>query len=251
MCTAIYRDGILARTVDRTVEGGEHFAVARENYAGGVIRGEFGEIWIDGINRSGLTAALLNYRKDVAAECEECGEREKLHPGRLIPRLMQCCRDVRDAREFLGGVSLGEDMPVMYPHYIIGDASGACIVYESGRVIDNPWGVLANAPSLREQSEHLCAVMEKGSIVWDHTSRSRFCRASWLRMHGKDHSVSGYFALLDALAVPVGMDPRENYRTVLKTVMCAADCSYSYSHEEVRTIRRMTIGECGSYPASI
>ena len=54
MCTAIYRDGILARTVDRTAEGGEHFAVVRENYAGGVIRGAFGEIWIDGINGSGL-----------------------------------------------------------------------------------------------------------------------------------------------------------------------------------------------------
>ena len=251
MCTAIFIDGILARTVDRDGLLGEHFAVVRENYAGGVIRGDYGEIWSDGVNRNGLMTALLNYRKEMDREIHSFREdSEKIHPARLIPRLLGECGNTDDAEKLLRTMELSEDMPAMYPHYIICDAAGKCIVYESGRVCENPLGVLANAPSYGEQTERLCTLKESGHpLPWDHTSFSRFCRAAWLREHAdKPVTMSDCFALLDALAVPKGMDPRKNYRTLLKTVMSASDGTYSFADEENRTVRSVRIGECGSWP---
>jgi len=250
MCTAIFRDGILARTVDRDGLLSEHFTVVREDYAGGVIRGQWGEIWIDGLNKSGLKIALLNYRKELTEEIHGSDDGiETIHPARLIVHLLRSCADTKEACRMLASFRLSEDMPRMYPHYMIGDDSGRCIVYESGRIYDNTVGVLANAPSYPEQAELLSALTDSGKVCpWDHTSESRFCRAAWLRSHAELDSAEDCFALLDTLAVPKGMDPRKNYRTLLKTVM--HNGMYSYEDEKSRTVKSVRIGECGSHPVT-
>ena len=227
MCTAVFKNQMLSRTVDRIGSTGEHYIICRENYIGGVIRNDFGEIWIDGMNEHGLMTALLNYRKEITDECIHGESKIKLHPGKLVQYLLENCRNVREASDAVLSLELTFDAPEMYPHFIIADRAGGCIVFESNRVYENTWGVLTNAPSFPEQTENY--KMHTAGRNDFYSSESRFSRMVYLSERVKTESVMDCFDLLTAVMVPKGADDRPEYRTVLRSVMSADSMTYSYA----------------------
>lgn len=254
MCSAIFSNQTLARTTDRQGSLAEHRITGVQTissaYIGGTITTPDGRIWIDGINDSGLMAALLNYRKELTEESAEDAPKNKIHPGKLIPTVLENCRNVKSAADFLRTVTLTEDAPMMFPHYILADKSGNCTVFENGKIIGNPLGILTNAPSFGEQMQSLPDLTaETPAIPWNHTSESRFRRLAWLKTHAPvPETPTDFMNLLDAVAVPIGMDPKPGYRTLVRTVMGANDGTYSFCTEKDRAIRTRHVGETGEFP---
>lgn len=250
MCTAIYNnDGILGRTVDRTGRSAEHFVFSGDGIVGGVIRNSYGEVWIDGMNSCGVMAALLNYRRENR---ELFCDRRKLSPAVVSPavlvrEILASCSDVREAEALLGGIELSDDKPEMYPHYIICDF-GRCIVYENGKIYENPLGVLANSPSFGEMLR-LHERVEEGveKIIWDHTSESRFLRMAQLRKKTPLDEIRDVYAALNSVSVAEGFDPRENYRTVLRNVMSAKDGLYCTAEGCAGCVRYVELGKEGVF----
>lgn len=240
MCTAVFKNFFLSRTVDRVGRIDEHRIIGKENYVAGVIRNDYGEIWIDGMNKHGLMTALLNHRKELTNECS-CGKnRIKLHPGKIVLHLLENCRNTREASEAVLSLKLTSDEPEMYPHFIIADKSGECIVFEGGKVYENKPGVLANAPSFPEQIK-LCSTNMANENEF-YSSESRFRRMSWLSKRTKTESVSDCFDMLTVVAVPEGADHRPGYRTVLRSVMSADSMTYSYAAGCSGKIQSVSVG---------
>lgn len=227
MCTAVFKNRFLLRTVDRIGDIGEHYVIGTERYIGGVIRNNYGEIWIDGINKYGLVTALLNYRREMTNECTNKPNSMKLHPGRLVQFLLENCRNVHEASEAAMSIELTCDAPEIYPHFIIADADGKCAVLESDSIQENPIGVLTNAPSLKEQIRYYKE--QKTKVTEFYSSRSRFCRIADFRQLVRIKSVEDCFNLLTTVALPEGVDKRKGYRTVLRSVMSCDSMTYSYA----------------------
>ncbi len=227
MCTAIFKNSFLARTVDRIGSIDEHFIISRNGYIGGIIRNTYGEIWIDGMNSYGLMAALLNYRKELTNESSYSTDSIKLHPSKLVPFLLENCHNTKEVSRAVSSLQLTYQEPEMYPHYIIADKSGACCIYENGKVFDNPLGVLTNAPSFPEQ----LSLLKAQEICSDdfYSSKARFRRIAMLQERVKIQSVSDCFDLLTSVTVPQGADKRHKYRTVLRCVMSQSTMTYSYA----------------------
>ena len=245
MCTAVYNnEGILGRTVDRTGSSAEHFVFCGGGFAGGMIRNAFGEIWIDGMNEYGLTAALLNYRKEVR---EEKIGRRKISPAVLIRELIENCKNTDDAGAMLREIELSCGEPEMYPHYMICDTDGGCIVYENGKIYKNPVGVLANSPSFGEMLALHDRMAAEERIYWDHTSESRFLRMAHLRKRTPLAGIDGIYAALNSVSVPMGFDPRENYRTVLRNVMAPERGLYCTAEGCSGCVRCVRLGKKGVF----
>lgn len=252
MCSAIFANGFLARTTDRQGSLREHSITATASYLGGTIvvprNHTIRSIWIDGINRCGLMIALLNYQKECACG-EERYEKIQLHPGNLIPAVLENCASVKEAGEFLTKVSLTTDVPEMYPHYILADKSGACIVFENKRILDASIGVLTNAPSFAEQMRALTTTEPSTpAIPWNATSESRFRRLVWLKRHvPTPQNATELMNLLDSVAVQNGADSRNGYRTLVRSIMNAQEGSYSFCTEQDRSIITIRIGRTGKF----
>ena len=227
MCTAVFKNQFLFRTVDRIGSIKEHCIIGRKNYIGGVIQNNYGEIWIDGINKHGLMTALLNYRKEIANECDGSKNRIKLHWGKFVLYLLENCRDVKDASNAIMSLHFSSDGPEMYPHFIITDKIGRCIVFESGKVYENTYGVLTNAPSFTEQVEKLKMCTSDRNDFY--SSESRFSRIAQLSKRVKIQSIGDCFDLLTAVTLPEGADDRPGYRTILRSVMSSDSMTYSYA----------------------
>lgn len=252
MCTAMYQNNTLARTVDRQGSIEEHRVIGKKRSVGGVILAEgfaeSGEIWIDGMNAGGLMMAMLNYRRELTDESARPAENTKIHPGALIPAVLDVCDNTADAADFLASVTLTDEAPAMFPHYILADTAGNCIIFENGKAIANPLGVLANAPSFDEQMRLLPDLTaELPEIVWNVSSESRFQRAAWLKTHARLQTAADFMHLLDSVSVPDGADPRKGYRTLVKTVMSPADGMYIFSTESHREPQSIRIGQTGEF----
>ena len=250
MCTAIFERSTLARTVDRVGSLREHRIEGTGDMIFSKILTPDGDVFIDGMNDRGLMTALLNFEKDINDTLHfNSSTKTGVHPARLIPLILEGCTSVKDAEKLLSDVLLTEDAPKMYPHYIICDRFGGCIIYENGRTEENPYGVLANAPSFHVQSANLSEISrEKPQIPWSYTSESRFQRIAWMKAHGtRFSSPTDYMNLLDTVAVPEGMDPRKGYRTLIRSVMCAETGNYSWSTENNRSVRSVSLGTKGIF----
>lgn len=250
MCSAFFHHTTLARTTDRQGALDEHSITAGKNMIGGTIVTPQGKIWIDGINASGLMIALLNYRKEMTAETAGSSYKIEIHPGRLIPAVLESCANAETAAGFLQSVTLTADEPEMYPHFILADKAGNCAVFEDGQVIQNPLGILTNAPSFTEQLQYLPDLSaDSPAIPWNYSSEARFRHLAWLKKHvRKPQTYTDFMNILDTVSVPDGADPRKNYRTLVKTVMSADEGVYAFCTEANRTVRFIRFGETGEFP---
>lgn len=250
MCTAVFWNGFLARTVDRQGSCKEHRILIKEDYMGGVILTHSDPIWVDGLNKRGLSVALLNYEKDLSYDrAADPGHAHRLHPGQLIPYLLKRCGSVAEASPLLREIALSADAPEMYPHFLLADTAGDCAVYEGGRLLVHPLGVLANAPSLDAQMSLLPDLTARDALIsWDHSSPSRFQRLAWLKHHAAPPaSVADCLSLLATVTVPAGMDPRPGYRTLLRVVLCPKKGLYAYSTDCGQNLRTLSLGRAGLY----
>lgn len=227
MCTAIFKNSFLARTVDRIGSIDEHFIISKNGFIGGVIRNGYGEIWLDGMNRHGLMAALLNYKKEMTRESSYDSRKATVHPSRLVPLILESCKDTDEAKSALLSLRLTHNEPEMYPHYIFAHKSGSCFVYENGEVYQNSLGVLTNAPSFPKQVS-LSKLQSKADTDF-YSSTARFSRMALLKDQVSIQSTYDCFDLLTSVAVPQGADKRHGYRTVLRCVLSGSDMTYSYA----------------------
>ncbi len=250
MCTAIFWNGYLARTVDRQGNCREHRILIKDGYMGGVILTHSDPIWIDGLNERGLAIALLNYEKDLSyPQSAKPNPAFRLHPGQLIPYLLKRCGTVKEAAPLLREIALSADAPEMYPHFLLADTAGECAVYEGGNVLFHPLGVLANAPSLDAQMGLLPDLTARDALIsWDHSSPSRFQRMAWLKHHAVPPASQGdCMELLATVTVPAGMDPRPGYRTLLRVVLCPEQGLYTYSTACGQSAKTLSLAQSGLY----
>lgn len=111
----------------------------------------------DGMNEKGLVVGCLYLPGFAEYQPPDAKRASKsLHPADLASFLLGTCASVAEARSAIGSVLvMNAPLPgttfILPLHFIVSDASGACIAVEyiAGRlnVHDNPVGVLTNAPS--------------------------------------------------------------------------------------------------------
>jgi len=197
-------------------------------------------LYYDATNEAGLSMAGLNF-PDNAVYGEDMPEQESVAPFELIPWILGQCKTLLQARELLlrtrvAEIRFREDMPVTPLHWLIADPTGALTVectHEGMQAHENPVGVLTNNPPfpyhMHNLSRHMgvssCPPVNRFSekldlracslgmggigLPGDYSSESRFVRAAFVKYNstcpeGESESVSQFFHILDAAAMPRG-----------------------------------------------
>ncbi len=226
-------------------------------------------LYAEAANEKGLCIAGLNFPNNAYYPSEEQADADKTHisPFELTAWLLGQCASVREAREILKSTQLvhidfSEEIQLSPLHWHIADRKES-IVLESTRdgmrIYDNPAGVMTNNPpfdfhltNLRQYLNLTSAYPENrfskemelapfgvgmGSmgLPGDFSPASRFVKAAFLRFNsigdaGEEGSVSRFFHLLDAVAMPDGivMTPRGEYERTVYSCCINADKGIFY-----------------------
>lgn len=231
MCTAVsfYADGLyFGRTLDYENSYGEDIVIMprrfRLAYAeGGALSEHYAVIgtahvaqgyplFYDAVNEKGLAMGGLNFVGNAVYR-EPCTGRENIAQYELIPRILSCCADTKEAEKLLSRVnitntSFSNDMPTAQLHWILADADRTITVeaMQNGLYVhENPVGVLTNNPPFQEQLfrlndymhlsakkpqntfggnlplKHYSRGMGAIGLPGDVSSQSRFVRAAFTR----------------------------------------------------------------------
>jgi len=198
-------------------------------------------LYAEAMNEAGLCIAGLNFPGNAFYPEEEADGKANISPFELPLWLLGQCASVKEARELLDRtqlirISFSDDMPLTPLHWHAADREES-IVIESMRdglhIHENPVGVLTNSPPFEFQMTNLNQYLnltaaypvnrfsEKAGLKpfgaglggiglpGDYSPVSRFVRAAFLSFNsvsdgsGAD-SVSQFFHLLDAVAMPEG-----------------------------------------------
>ncbi len=198
-------------------------------------------LFYDGTNEHGLSMAGLNFPGN-AFYAPPAEGKDNITPFEFIPWILGKCRNVREAREFVGRINLvnipfSENVPLSPLHFIISDRD-ASIVVESMKdglhVHDDPAGVLTNNPPFEYQLFNLnnyrnlsvengensfsgglmldkyCQGLGAIGLPGDVSSMSRFVRIAFGRENSvsatdETSSVSQFFHLLSSVAMCRGL----------------------------------------------
>ena len=197
-------------------------------------------LYAEGVNESGVYMAGLNFPGN-AHYPPEGGAGEALAPYELIPWLLGTCKTAAEAAEQMRripllGVPFRPDMPLAPLHWHIADRRGAFVAepMEDGvKVYPDPVGVLTNNPpfpfhqtnlaqyrglSAAQPANTLDLALElppfgqgMGAMGlpgdWSPASRyvrTAFCKRNSVCENSEESSVSQFFHLLDAVAMPRG-----------------------------------------------
>ena len=289
MCTAIrFNDRFVGRTLDfergfdeqilALPRGSVELGESHNRYAMlgmGVVRGDK-PLLFDGVNEWGLVACGLNF--SGYAVYRGAGEGVTVTPGGLISLVLGLCRSVAEAREMLSHIDLSnrevDGMPPAPLHWMIADVREAMVVepLTGGTVmLDNPTGVLTNAPDLpyhltrlsdfsvlspRNPSESLCGgvLYSRGlgayGLPGDFSSSSRFIRAVFMKQNaafsGGDNDIDLAFDVMGAMGVPRGCViteggmPSYTRYTAVMDMRLPAYCLTTPTH---RTINRIELND--------
>ncbi|MBQ7363002.1 MAG: choloylglycine hydrolase family protein [Clostridia bacterium] len=278
MCTAVYYDrgNLFGRTLDLECSLGECIAAVPRAYPfrfrrlpelslhyafiGTAHAVDGNPLFYDGMNEHGVAVAALNfpgYAKYGAAQSGKIN----LCSFELIPYVLASARTLDDARELLRDANLTDDaysdtLPATPLHFLISTKDGSLTVEqgEGGfRLLENPLGVLSNAPELSYHITRLSdyyaldsargeqrlatdvplSVYSRGmgaiGLPGDFSSSSRFVRAVYAK-NNTSPTVSGdemaalsaFFHIMDTVGVPNGCvvtDAGESVRTVYTSAM--------------------------------
>lgn len=247
MCTAIsfHGDGhYFGRTLDHTCSYGEEVVLSPRNFpfpfrhvpdltrhhailgmahvAGGY------PLYYDAMNEHGLCMAGLNFEGFARYGSTR---RDRVAAFELIPWVLGRCGDLQEARALLQNLSITEDafspeLPAARLHWLLADRTGALTIEAMAdglKIIENPVGVLTNAPPFDEQMRHLAAFMHLSprpphnliypecdlklhslgigamGLPGDLSSPSRFVRAVFTKGHAERGGVEQFFHLLDTV----------------------------------------------------
>ena len=178
-------------------------------------------LYYEATNEAGLSMAGLDFPNYTDYK-EMDSDKDNITPFEFIPWILAQCKSVQEARVLLQNINLvrenfSQELPVSPLHWIISDRTSSLVVecLKSGlKIYDNPFGVLTNAPEFDVQ---LAQFNKDGAVPGDWTSSSRFQRAIHVKEHSscnnsESDSVSQFFHLLDAVAVPRGVRKSNNQR---------------------------------------
>lgn len=199
-------------------------------------------LYAEAVNEKGLCIAGLNFPGNAYYPQEGEEGKAAVSPFELTAWLLGQCRSVREAREILKSTSLvridfNEGTPLTPLHWHIADRDESIVLEpmrEGMRIYENPVGVLTNSPPFEfhmtnlRQYLNLTAAYPKnrfsdaaelepfgvgmGSIglPGDYSPASRFVKTVFLKLNSVSDgseagSVSQFFHLLDAVAMPDGL----------------------------------------------
>ncbi len=246
----------------RTAEIKKHFAIIG---MATVAKGY--PLYAEAANEKGLCIAGLNFPGSAYYSEEEVPDRINISPFELTAWLLSQCASVREARDLLKNTQLvhidfSEDMPLSPLHWHIADRKES-IVLESMRggmkIYDNPAGVMTNNPPFDFHLTNLRQYLNLTSgypenrfskdielqpfgvgmggigLPGDFSPASRFIKAVFLKLNsvgeaGEEGSVSRFFHLLDAVAMPDGivMTPNGEYERTSYSCCINADKGIFY-----------------------
>ncbi len=192
-------------------------------------------LYYDAVNEKGLAMAGLNF-PGHAVYREHVDGMDNIAQFEFIPWILGQCATLDEARRSVEKINVlntpfSDNLPVADLHWIISDQSGSITVesVEDGiHIYDNPVGVLTNNPpfdiqiagldaymglSAKEPRntfapaiplEHYSRGMGAIGLPGDLSSRSRFIRASFVKMNslsgsGEKESVSQFFHILGSV----------------------------------------------------
>ncbi len=229
----------------RAAEMKKHFAMI-----GMATVAEEYPLYAEAVNEKGLCIAGLNFPGNAYYPEAESSDKINISPFELTAWLLGQCASVREARELLKNTQLvhidfGQELPLTPLHWHIADRRESVVLestHDGMKIYDNPVGVLTNNPTfdfhmtnLRQYLNLTSAYPENrfskeidlkpfgvglGSIglPGDFSPVSRFIKAAFLKLNsvgdaGEEGSISRFFHLLDAVAMPDGivMTPSGEY----------------------------------------
>lgn len=199
-------------------------------------------LYAEAVNEKGLCIAGLNFPGNAFYPEGETEEQANISPFELTAWLLGQCASVREARELLKRtrlirINFSEAMPLTPLHWHIADRDESIVLEpmrDGMRVHENPVGVLTNNPPFDFQMTNLCQYLNLTSgypknrfsaemnlepfgvgmgalgLPGDFSPVSRFVKTAFLRLNSVSDeteagSVSRFFHLLDAAAMPDGI----------------------------------------------
>lgn len=178
MCTAIRYRGLAGRTLDLEHSFVEEVVITPRNYTQKfVLEGEILSkyalvgmahvhlgvpLYYDALSESGLYMAALNF-PNYARYHEVKSGMINLASAELIPYILENSGSLTEAKEALARVnitphSISESLPVTPLHWFLTDGRESLAIESTEKgleVIDNPLGVLANAPDFAYHTTRL------------------------------------------------------------------------------------------------
>lgn len=219
-------------------------------------------LYAEAVNEKGLGIAGLNFPGNACYPAQEAEGKANVSPFELALWVLGQCATTAQARELLErtcliAVPFREDVPLASLHWHIADREDS-IVLESTRggmkLYDNPVGVLTNNPTFDFQMMNLNQYLNITSsqpenrfshkielapfgtgfgglgLPGDFSPASRFVKISFLKLNarcGEDEasSVSQFFHLLDAVAMPRGSVVLDGGKCDITRYSCCANAS--------------------------
>ena len=237
-------------------------------------------LYYDCINEEGLAMAGLLFPNGPSYWPEGPGQKEAAS-FELIPWVLGQCANLEQARNLLEGAVITDarfsrDLPPSPLHWLLADRSGTAVVLEMGsnglQVLDDPIGVLTNAPSFEVQMLNLTAHMAlspyppvnrlarevelppfsrglgAAGLPGDLSSPSRFVRCAFVRSHSRcgpseEESVHQFFHILGSVEQQRGCVVLEDDRLELTQYSCCCNlCKGIYYYTTYDNRRISAVG---------
>ena len=175
MCTAIHLSevGLFGRTLDFERSFGESLVFtprehmqmgeARNRYAilGVGLAKEGATLYYDGMNEWGLCGAALNF-PGYAVYQSGREDKASVPSGMILSFVLGFCKNINQIRDVFSNIGISDDalfnLPPASLHWIFADKTGAITVESTERgleILDNPYGVLTNAPNFSYHTTRL------------------------------------------------------------------------------------------------
>lgn len=199
-------------------------------------------LYAEAVNEMGLAMAGLNFPGNAYYPPEQAQGKENISPFELIPWLLGRCASVAEVRNAIGnlhltGIPFSESLPLTPLHWHIADRKESIVlepIREGLKLYDNPVGILTNNPPFDFQITNLNQYLNLTTeypdnrfhpeiglepfgvgmggigLPGDFSPVSRFVKAAFLLFNSvggdsEEQSVSRFFHLLDAVAMPDGI----------------------------------------------
>lgn len=218
-------------------------------------------LYYEATNEHGLSMAGLNF-PELAVYLPQNPEKVNLAPFELIPWVLGQASSIAQVRRLLQNLNLVNipfnlQFPLTPLHWIISDATASLVIEPTAdgvHIYDNPIGVLTNSPTFDYHLFHLRQYMHLSpnpamsrfsenyettpfsggmaalGLPGDWSSPSRFVRAAFVKLNSlsdesEPGSVSQFFHILSAVAMPRGSVRVKDEKPEITRYSCCINAS--------------------------
>ena len=239
-------------------------------------------LYFDAANEYGLSMAGLNFPKNAHYFSEAPGK-DNVSPFEFIPWILSQCKDMSEAKVLLSRLNLckidfAPSLPLSPLHWIISYKNDSLTIESTKdglKIFENPIGVLTNNPTFDYHMTRLCDFINISSLPpenrfgnvslepysrgmgaiglpGDHSSSSRFIRASFIKLNSvsgesESESISQFFHILGGVEHQRGCVLLENGKheiTVYTSCINTEKGIYYYTTYENSCISAVDIHGC-------